>query len=122
MEAQIQQLLDALADLRKRANVDAVFGKPVAAEGRTVIPVAEVTYAFEVEIDEEVEADSTEGGGGGSGGLDVRPVAVVEVTPENAWVRPIVDEQKLAFAGALLIGWAVFWVARTLVRIFGQRE
>jgi uncharacterized spore protein YtfJ len=122
MEAQIQQLLDALADLRKRANVDAVFGKPVAAEGRTVIPVAEVTYAFEVEIDEEVEADSTEGGGGGSGGLDVRPVAVVEVTPENAWVRPIVDEQKLAFAGALLVGWAVFWVARTLVRIFGQRE
>ena len=54
--------------------------------------------------------------------MDVRPVAVVEVTPENTWVKPIVDEQKLAFAGALLIGWAVFWVARTLVKIFGQRE
>jgi uncharacterized spore protein YtfJ len=122
MEAQIQQLLDALADLRKRANVNVVFGKPVTAEGRTVIPVAEVAYAFEVGIEEEAEADITEGGGGGSGGMDVRPVAIVEVTPENTWVKPIVDEQKLAFAGALLIAWAVFWVARTLVKIFGQRE
>jgi uncharacterized spore protein YtfJ len=122
MEAQIQQLLDALADLRRRANVNAVFGKPVAAEGRSVIPVAEVTYAFEVGVEEEAVADGTEGGGGGSGGMDVRPVAVIEVTPENTWVRPIVDEQKLAFAGALLIGWAVFWVARTLVKIFGQRD
>ncbi len=122
MEAQIQKLLDAVADLRKRANVNAVFGKPVAAEGRIVIPVAEVAYAFEVEVEEEAVADSTEGGGGGSGGMDVRPVAVVEVTPENTWVKPIIDEQKLAFAGALLTGWAVFWVARTLVKIFGQRD
>jgi uncharacterized spore protein YtfJ len=122
MEAQIQQLLDALADLRKRANVNAVFGKPVAAEGRFVIPVAEVAYAFEVGVEEEAVADGTEGGGGGSGGMDVRPVAVVEVTPDNTWVKPIIDEQKLAFAGALLVAWAVFWVARTLVKIFGQRE
>jgi hypothetical protein len=112
MEAQIQQLLDTLADLRKRANVNTVFGKPVAAEGRYVIPVAEVAYAFEIGVEEETVTDGTEGEGGGS----------VEVTPENTWVRPIIDEQKLAFAGALLIGWAVFWVARTLVKIFGQRD
>jgi uncharacterized spore protein YtfJ len=122
METQIQKLLDALADLRKKANVDAVFGKPVAAEGRTVIPVAEVAYAFEVGAEEEAVADSTESEGGGSGGMDVRPIAVVEVTPENTWVKPIIDEQKLAFAGALLIGWAVFWIAKALVGIFGQRD
>jgi len=29
METEIQKLLDALADLRKKANVNAVFGKPV---------------------------------------------------------------------------------------------
>lgn len=122
MEAQIQNLLDALADLRKKANVSAVFGKPVTAEGRSVIPVAEVTYAFEAGVEEEAVADGTEGGGGGSGGMDVRPIAVVEVTSENTVVKPIIDEQKLAFAGALLIGWAVFCVARTLVKIFGQRD
>jgi uncharacterized spore protein YtfJ len=122
MEAQIQELLDAVADLRKKANVNAAFGKPVDTEGRSVIPVAEITYAFEVGIEEEAVADGAEGGGGGSGGMDVRPVAVIEVTPEDTLVKPIVDEQKLALAGALLIGWAVFWVARTLVKIFGQRD
>jgi len=84
--------------------------------------VAEVSYAFEVEVEEEALADGTEGGGGGSGGMNVRPLAIVEVTPETAWVKPVVDEQRLAFAGALLIGWAVFWVARTLVKIFGRRD
>lgn len=118
METEIQKLLDALTDLRKRANVDAVFGKPVVADGRTVIPVAEVAYDFEMGIEEE----TMEGGSGGSGGMSVRPVAVVEVTPGSTVVKPVVDEQKLALAGALLIGWAVFWVVRALVRIFGKQE
>jgi hypothetical protein len=49
-------------------------------------------------------------------------VAVVEVTPEETWVKPVIDEQKLALAGVLLAAWAVFWVARTLVGIFGRRD
>jgi len=122
MEAEIQKLLDALTDLRKKANVNAVFGKPVSADGRTVIPVAEVAYDFEMGIEEEVVESGTEGGSGGSGGMSVRPVAVVEVTPESTVVKSVVDEQKLALAGALLIGWAVFWVTRTLVKIFGKQD
>ena len=121
MEEQIQELLDALADLRKKADVNAVFGKPVTAAERTVIPVAEVAYDFEMGIEEEAVEGGTEGEGGGSGGMSVRPVAVVEVTPESTVVKPVVDEQKLALAGALLIGWAVFWVVRALVRIFGKQ-
>jgi hypothetical protein len=35
-------------------------------------------------------------------------------------VEPIVNEQKLALAGSLLIGWGILCVARTLVRIFGR--
>jgi uncharacterized spore protein YtfJ len=120
MEAQVQKLLDALADLRRKANVNAVFGKPVTAEGRTVIPVAEVAYDFEMGVEEGAVEEADVGGGGG--GLDVRPLAVVEVTPQGTWVKPIVDEQRLALAGALLIGWAVFWLARTLAAIFGQRK
>lgn len=121
METEVQKLLDALTDLRKRANVDAVFGKPVIADGRTVIPVAEVAYDFEMGIEEEA-MEGGSGGSGGSGGMSVRPVAVVEVTPGSTAVKPVVDEQKLALAGALLIGWAVFWVVRALVRIFGKQE
>ena len=122
MEADIQKLLDALTDLREKANVNAVFGKPVLADGRTVIPVAEVAYDFEMGVEEGVVESGAEGGSGGSGGMSVRPVAVVEVTPESTVIKSVVDEQKLALVGAMLIGWAVFWVARALSSIFGKRD
>nr|HID13185.1 hypothetical protein [Anaerolineae bacterium] len=126
MEAEIQTLLDSLADLRKKANVNACFGEPVTAEGRTVIPVAEVGYGFGLGVGHgpvvEEEALKETGGGGGGGGVRARPLAVVEVTPEGTWVKPVIDEQKVALAGVLLVGWAVFWLARALVQIFGQRE
>ena len=118
MEGEVQKLLDAFADLRRKANANAVFGKPVTTENRTVIPVAEVTYDFEMGVEEE----ATEEAGGGSGGMSAHPLAVVEVTPEGTKVKPIVDEQKLALAGALLIGWVIFCLARTLAKIFGQQE
>lgn len=119
MEAQIQKLLDAFADLRKKANVDAAFGRPVAAEGHTVIPVAEVTYGFEMEIEEDAPEEAA---GGGGGNVSVRPLAVVEVTPHSTSVKPVIDEQKLALAGGLLIGWTILLLSRTLVKILGKQE
>jgi uncharacterized spore protein YtfJ len=125
MDAEVQALLDAFADLRERANANACFGEPVTAESRTVIPVAKVGYGFGMRAGQEAAAggeagDETGVGGGGFGGLRARPFAVVTVTPEDTWVEPIVDEQKLAIAGALLIGWVVICLARTLGKIFGQ--
>lgn len=135
MEAEIQKLFDSFANLQEKANVNAVFGEPVTVENRTVIPVARVAYGFGMGIghgtmaEEEVEEKTTEetveetvqgvGGGGGSG-LLARPFAIVEVTPEGTRVKSIVDEQKLALAGVLLIGWIALCLARTLVKIFGQ--
>jgi uncharacterized spore protein YtfJ len=134
MEAEVQNLLDALADLRDKANVDAVFGEPTTIEGRTVIPVARVTYGFRMGVgcgtlSAEADADKTaqdaaekEGSGawGGGGGVMAHPLAVIEVTPEGTWVKPVIDEQRLALAAGLLGAWVVVWLARTLVRIFGQ--
>ncbi len=132
MEAEIQTLLDSLADMREKANVNACFGEPVTAEGRTVIPVAEVAYGFgmgvghgtvvEEEAPEEETPEKAGGGGGGGGGVRARPLAVVEVTSEGTCVKPVIDEQKIALAGVVLVGWTVFWLARALVRIFGQSE
>lgn len=124
METEVQTLLDSFADLREKANVNVAFGEPVTVEGRTVIPVAKVAYAFRMGVErgtmaEEETAEGTADSGGG-GGMLARPLAVVEVTPEGAWVKPIIDEQKLALAGALLAGWIVICLARTLVRIFGR--
>ncbi len=136
MEAEIQTLLDSFADMRKKANVNAVFGKPVTAEDRTIIPVAEIGYGFAMgfgqgpaaeeetaeEAAEETGGGGGAGGGGAGGGVKARPLAIVEVTPEGTWVKPIVDEQKVTLAGAMLAGWVVFCLARALVKIFGQQE
>jgi len=124
VEAQIQTLLDSVADLQEKASVNACFGEPVAAEGRTVIPVAEVAYAFGLGAgyglgaDEEVEGKAPEEAGGGGGGVKARPFAVIEVTSEGTYVEPIIDEQKVTLAGVLLVGWSVFWLTRALVKIF----
>jgi uncharacterized spore protein YtfJ len=142
MKTDIQTLLDTIADLRDRANASAVFSTPVAVEGRTVIPVAKIGYAFglaggHIRAAEEETTDSPaheaagetadEGkrdtkGSTGLGGVRVHPMAVIEVTPEGIRVEPIVDEQKLSLAGAMLAGWSIFWLARALIRIFGQRK
>jgi len=145
METEVQKLLDSIADLREKASVNAAFGEPVTIEGRTVIPVAKVAYGFgmgvghsradvELGVEADAEADVEKAaseepvdkadavGGGGGGGVQTRPFAIVEVTSEGTRVEPIVDEQKLALAGSLLIGWSVFWLARTLVKIFGRQE
>jgi uncharacterized spore protein YtfJ len=122
METEIQNLLDHFGDLREKANVNTCFGEPVTTKDRTVIPVAEVSYAFGMGIghaplaakEETPEKAASRGGGG----VRARPLGLVEVTPEGTWVRPIIDEQKVALAGVLLIGWAVFCLARTLVKIF----
>ncbi len=144
MEAEIKRLLDLVGELREKADVNTVFGEPMTVEGRTIVPVAKVAYGFamgighmamvEPEAETEMGADQPQNhkdpdkaaeqggkGGEGGGGVMARPFAVIEVTPEGTRVEPIVDEQKLALAGSLLIGWGIFWLGRALVKIF-QRE
>ena len=132
MEDKVQGLLDALAELREKVNVNAVFGEPVTAAGRTVIPVARVRYRFEMGMwqatgsgeeaaEAAVGADVVETGGDGSGRMMARPLAIVEVTEEGTRVKPIVDEQKVRLAAGLLAGWVAFWVAWTITKILAGR-
>ncbi|HEY75233.1 MAG TPA: hypothetical protein G4O00_03510 [Thermoflexia bacterium] len=125
MESDLQRLFDSVETLGRKANVNVAFGRPVATEGRTVIPVAEVSYGFGLgfgSAGEEETAEAAGGvGGGGGGGVRTRPIAMVEVAPEGIRVEPLVDEGKITLAGILLVGWSVFWIARALMRIFGKR-
>lgn len=80
--------------------------------------------ACEGECDDECECechteyDEVAGGGGGGGGGRARPIAYIEVGPEGTFVEPIMDEQKIAFAGMLLGAWAIAWVGMVLVTLF----
>jgi uncharacterized spore protein YtfJ len=124
MTDQIQRLFEVMDGVREKATSRAVFADPVVVEGRTVIPVAQVSYGFGLgfgaSAGEEDEEEMPDLGGGGGGGAGARPMGVVEVTAEGVQVKPIVDEQTLAVGGAVLVAWITFWVARALVRIFGK--
>ncbi len=133
MEKEIQQLLDTLNDLREKANVNACFGEPVTIEGRTIIPIASVGCGFGMGVgqgqsvepgDEETDQSEEQAGsgGGGGGGMSVRPLGVVEVTSKRTRVEPVVDQQKVTLVGMLLTAWITFWVASTIITIFGHRE
>jgi uncharacterized spore protein YtfJ len=131
MDQEIQEFLDSLAALKEKANVSAAFGEPVTADGRTVIPVARVGYAFGMGMgegkkprEEEAEEESVEmsgSGAGGGGGAMAHPLAVVEVTAQGTQIKPVVDEQHLMVARGLVAAWAAFWMAWALVRIFGRK-
>jgi uncharacterized spore protein YtfJ len=136
-------MFDAVEGLRRTATADAAFGQPQEVDGRVIIPVSAVGTGFglgfgrgtsgpegepESEVPWDVEeagegedGESGEGGGGG-GGSTSHPVAVIEVTPEETIVRPIVDETKVAIAGIMLAGWFMFWLFATVRAVFGRRS
>jgi uncharacterized spore protein YtfJ len=92
----MSEYLKSIVDLIKdSATVKTVFGDPVSAHGRTVIPVARIAYGF--------------GGGGGrtrpregeggGGGLWGTPLGVVEITADHTKFVPLNYKRKLAAAG-----------------------
>ena len=63
--------------LQLSATTKTVYGDPVSAEGRTLVPVARVRYGFGA----GGGANSGDGGGEGSGGgVEVTPIGLVEIT------------------------------------------
>ena len=137
-------MVERIAGVADKANVNAVFGEPKEVQGRVLIPVAEVSYGFgmgwgsgstectcecddeacccgEEEAatetcccDEEEGAGSGGEGGGGGSGARVRPLAYIEVGPEGAKVVPIQDEQKIALMGIAMGMWCVGWIGLVL--------
>ncbi len=100
----LQYLLQYLHEnVSNRAHVKSVFGEPIAAADKTIVPVAKVAYMF--------------GGGSGTGGVGeksargegggvrVIPVGVIEVSNQPTRFVPISDRRKLG--GAMLVGVAL---------------
>jgi uncharacterized spore protein YtfJ len=124
----LEDIFQAVEELRDKASVNAVFGEPVQVGDRTIIPVADIKYGFGMGYGEgparsdEAEEDSTSGqGGGAGGGIAARPVAVLEITDEGVTVKSVMDEGRLAIAGIFAGIWSIFWTAKTLQAIFGKK-
>jgi uncharacterized spore protein YtfJ len=87
-----------------QASVKAVYGEPISAQGKTVIPVAKIMYGYGAGAGTGGVGDSSaqgEGGGGG-GGVRAIPVGVIEVSDQQTRFVPITDQKKLM--GAVLAG------------------
>jgi uncharacterized spore protein YtfJ len=98
-------VLQALKEsILSQANVKAIYGEPIAAHGKTVIPVAKLMYGYGAGAGTGGVGDSSargEGGGGG-GGARAIPVGVIEVSDQQTRFVPITDRKRLA--GAVLAG------------------
>ena len=111
----LQQIGESLGS---SASVKAVFGEPVQAAGRTVIPVAKVAYGFGGGFGTgHGKADRENGrhgeGGGGGGGVRAYPAGALEITESGTRFIPFPDLRLLAAAfGAGAVLGRLFWGRR----------
>jgi uncharacterized spore protein YtfJ len=108
----VERLLESVGG---GATVRAVYGDPIVAEGRTVVPVARVRYAFgggygEGEGDGDAGAVDEAGGSGAGAGagvggaLDATPLGFVELDATDARLVRFDDRPPV---GAHLVGLVV---------------
>jgi uncharacterized spore protein YtfJ len=100
-----QALLQSLKEsILSQASVKAIYGEPISANGKTVIPVARIMYGYGAGAGTGgVGNTSARGeGGGGGGGVRATPVGVIEISDQQTRFVPITNRRKLA--GAVLAG------------------
>ena len=100
--------------LGSSASVKSVFGEPIEAGGKTIVPVAHVAYGFGGGFGTGKQpngADRQGEGGGGGGRVHAHPAGVLEITEANTRYIPFIDFRLMTFAvtvgalfGLLLVG------------------
>jgi uncharacterized spore protein YtfJ len=98
----VQETLKAISErLQSAASVKCVYGDPVTAGDRTVIPVARVKFGFG-----SGGSNNLVKGGGGGGGMQAEPVGVLEITSAGSAFKDFPDYRRIGivFAAGILLG------------------
>jgi uncharacterized spore protein YtfJ len=106
-------LLQSLKDgILSQASVKAIYGEPIAAHGKTIVPVAKIHYGYGAGAGTGGmgETSARGEGGGGGGGVRAVPVGVIEISDQQTRFVPITDRKKLS--GVLLMGMALGMLVR----------
>jgi uncharacterized spore protein YtfJ len=105
------ETLQSLAGcIQHGASAKTVFGEPITAEGRTLIPVAKVGYGWGGGLRpnqaDPAEQETAEPRLGFGGGLGAKPLGVFEVSQEGTKFIPIGIGKKIlgALAAGLIVG------------------
>jgi uncharacterized spore protein YtfJ len=103
--------LGSLAEsLRESATIEKVYGEPIEAYGKTIIPTARIAYGLgrgfgkEKTHDEEGRKEERPAGESGGGGITVAPLGVFEVSQENTRFVPLRHGRKAGWAGGFITG------------------
>ena len=108
-----QEIVTSIADrLKASGDVKIAFGEPRAVEGKTIVPVASVAYGFGGGSGSGPQSQGE--GHGGGGGLRVKPLGVLEITPESTRFVPVVDAMRLAMMGICASVCVVWMLTRAL--------
>ncbi len=106
----IQELFQTISErVQTAASVKTVYGDPIAAEGKTIIPVARVRYGFGGGGGSAVGPEDGERpqgtGGGGGGAVEVTPAGFIEITTGE--VRYVSFEERRRIVRATVFGMLV---------------
>lgn len=116
---QMKELIDRLAGgLSEEGGVKLVFGETRTVGDKSIIPVAKIGYGFgggsgvgkaKVQLPERAEEVQKEGeesgkGAGFGGGLNVKPIGYIVITPEGVCFHPVFDLPALLMGAAAVMG------------------
>jgi uncharacterized spore protein YtfJ len=114
---QMHELLKSIIEpLQESAAVKSVFGEPVVAQGRTIIPVARIAYGFGGGGGKGVRNGAPGEGEGGGGGVVAIPLGVVEMTDRETRFIPLHQNRKLVAAGFAGVCLGLLWARRAKLR------
>jgi uncharacterized spore protein YtfJ len=117
-----KEMLATLVDrFAVTAKVQNVFGEPIESHGKTIIPVARVSYRLGAgggsgEKGQDSAGVQSGGGGGAGGVVQAVPAGVVEITEAGARFVRFFDPQM---AAGLVAGGVVFGLL--LRRLFSRK-
>jgi uncharacterized spore protein YtfJ len=104
-----KEILTSLTDrFATTGKVQNVFGEPIEAHGKTIIPVASVKYGLGAGGGggNKTGSEDAVGGSGGGGGVKVTPMGVIEVTEAGTQFIRFFDPKMAArlVAGGVVLG------------------
>ncbi len=107
------ELLKSLADtLRESATIEKVYGEPIEAHGKTIVPVARITYGLgrgygkAKTYGKKGRKEERPEGESGGGGIAVSPLGVFEVSGKRTSFVPL-RGGKARWAGAIFVGFVL---------------
>jgi uncharacterized spore protein YtfJ len=100
------------------ASVRRVFGEPITAHDRTVIPMARVRAIFGFGGGGGLDGEASGSGGGGGGSLAATPVGAIELNADGVHIHTSPNViARVIIVGLIVIAWNVFWGMRTARRL-----